>query len=124
MILTLIRYLDLPVLALALPLFLIAGLPTVGYAVAATAWLVQRGIQVAAIRGADRSDDARTIVGLLAGSMLTRGWLVAGAILAVGLLADREDGLAAAVLSIVLFTVYFSAQLLVRMLDRLGEVSG
>ena len=40
-----LRYLDLVLLAVALPVFLLAGLPMLGYAGAAVAWLLQRGIQ-------------------------------------------------------------------------------
>jgi NitT/TauT family transport system permease protein len=43
--------------------------------------------------------------------------IVALAILLVGLLADREDGLAAAVLMIVLFTIYFATHLMLRPLS-------
>ena len=115
--LTLLRYLDLLVLALALPLFLLTDLPLLGYAVAAAAWLVQRAINTFATRRAQASDDPRTVVGLLAGSMIGRGWLVAGSIFAVGVAGAREDGLAAAILSIALFTIYFSAQMVVRPFD-------
>ena len=116
--LTILRYLDLVVLALALPLFLLAGLPLLGYAVAALAWLAQRGIQSVATRRAEAATDLRTSVGLLAGSMIGRGWFVAGAILAVGLLGASEDGLAAAVLCITLFTIYFSTQVVLHPLDE------
>ena len=116
--LTILRYLDLILLAIALPVFALAGLPLVGYAAAAAAWLAQRGIQHVTDAKARDSDDPRTVVGLLAASMIGRGWLVAGSIFAVGLAAEREDGLAAAVLSIVLFTVYFSAHMVVRPLDQ------
>ena len=116
--LTVLRFLDLIVLALALPLFVLADLPLLGYGVAAAVWLLQRGIQEAANRKARASDDPRTMVGVLAGSMIARGWLVAGSIFAVGMLGAREDGLAAAVLSIALFTVYFSAQMVVRPFDE------
>ena len=115
--LTVLRYLDLLVLALALPLFLLTGLPMLGYSVAAATWLLQRAINEAATRKAKRSDDPRTVVGLLAGSMIGRGWLVAGSIFAVGLAGSREDGLAAALLSISLFTIYFAAQMVVRPFD-------
>jgi hypothetical protein len=115
--LTLLRYLDLIVLALALPLFLLTDLPMLGYAVAAAAWLVQRGINAAATAKAKSSEDPRTVVGLLAGSMIGRGWLVAGSIFAVGLAGEREDGLAAALLCISLFTIYFAAQMVVRPFD-------
>ena len=116
--LTVFRYLDLVVLALALPLFLLAGLPLLGYAVAAAAWLVQRGIQALAAARAETTEDPRTVVGLLAGSMLGRGWLVAGSILAVGLIGADADGLAAAILCITLFTIYFSVQFVVRSLEH------
>ncbi len=116
--LSLLRYLDLIVLGLALPLFLLADLPLLGYAVAAAAWLLQRGIHALATRRAQTSKDPRTVVGLLAGSMIGRGYLVAGSIFAVGLIGEREDGLAAAVLSITLFTLYFTAQMVVRPFDQ------
>jgi hypothetical protein len=117
---TLLRYLDLVVLALALPLFLAADLPMIGYAAGAGAWIVQRAIGEAAARRANASEDPRTVVGLLAGSMIARGWLTAGVIFTTGLVADREDGLAAAVLAIALFTVYFSANMVVRPFDAAG----
>jgi hypothetical protein len=116
--LTVIRYLDLLVLAAALLLFLLAGLPLLGYAAAAVVWLIQRAIAHVATAKADASDDPRTSVGVLAGSMIGRGWLTAGTILAVGLLGAREDGLAAAVLAISLFTIYFASQMIVRPFDE------
>ena len=42
------KYVDLLVLAAALAVFLLGGLPLLGYAVAAAAWLAQRGIQTVA----------------------------------------------------------------------------
>jgi hypothetical protein len=114
---TVIRYLDLVVLALALPLFLILGLPLLGYAVAAVVWVAQRGVQHLATAHAESTDDPRASVGVLAASMLGRGWVTAGAILGVGLLGAREDGLAAAVLVISLFTIYFASQMIVRPFD-------
>ena len=115
--LTLVRYLDIVALAAALPLFLLAGLPMLGYTVAAGAWLVQRAINGLAQAKAKASDDPRTVVGLLAGSMIGRGWLTAGAIMAVGLAGAREDGLAAAILCIALFSIYFPMQMIARPFD-------
>jgi hypothetical protein len=110
------RFLDLGVLALALPVFAIAGLPLIGWAAAAAAWLVQRGLQLVLERRARESDDVRTVAGLVAGSMVMRAWLVALAVFGIGLV-DREAGLSAAVLAIVLFTVYFSTALVARPFD-------
>jgi hypothetical protein len=110
-------YLDLAALALALPVFLLADLPMLGYAAAAAAWLAQRALQLALQRRAAAADDPRTIVGIAAASMIARGWLVAGAIFAAGL-ADSDAGLAAAVLSIALFTIYFAVQMVLRPFGR------
>jgi hypothetical protein len=112
----LIRYLDLVLLALALPVFVAADLPLLGYAAGAAAWLVQRGIQIALYRKAQASDDPRTVVGIAAGSMIGRGWLVALTIFAAGL-SDEDAGLAAAVLVIVLFTAYFTVSMIMRPFD-------
>jgi|SRR5687768_13258047 hypothetical protein len=108
-----LRYLDLVLLALALPLFVAAGLPMLGYAAGAAAWLAQRGIQHLLARRAAASRDPRTVVGLTAGSMIGRGWLVALTIFAAGL-SDEDAGLAAAVLVIVLFTAYFTVSMIMR----------
>lgn len=111
--LTTVRYLDLLLLALALPLFLAAGLPLAGWAVGGGAWVAQRALQEYLDRRARASTDPRTVVGLLAGSMIARGWFVAIAVFLVGL-SDNEAGLAAAVLVIALFTVYFTVRMILR----------
>jgi hypothetical protein len=111
--LRMMRYLDLALLALALPVFLAADLPLLGWAGAAVGWLVQRGIQHLIETRARASDDPRTVAGLLTGSMIGRGWIVAGSIFIVGL-SEREAGLSAAILAITLFTFYFTGQLIGR----------
>ena len=111
-----VRYLDLLLLALALPVFLAAGLPMLGYAAGAAAWLAQRALQVWLNRRAAASHDPRTVVGIAAGSMIGRGWLVALTIFAAGL-SDEDAGLAAAVLVIVLFTAYFTVSMIMRPFD-------
>ena len=111
--LTFVRYLDLLLVALALPVFLVAGLPLAGWAVGGGAWVAQRALQEYLDRRASASTDPRTVVGLLAGSMIARGWFVAIAVFLVGL-SDNEAGLAAAVLVIALFTVYFTVRMILR----------
>jgi hypothetical protein len=110
---TAIKNLDLVLLALALPIFLVGDLPMAGYAAGAGAWLVQRGVQVLLNRRAAASQDPRAVVGITVGSMIGRGWLVALTIFAVGL-SDEDAGLAAAVLVIVLFTAYFTVSMIMR----------
>ena len=115
-----LRYLDIVLLIVALPIFLVAGLPMLGYAAGGGAWIVQRAIQILLNRKAAASDDPRTVVGITTGSMIGRGWLVALTIFAAGLV-DNEAGLAAAVLVIVLFTAYFTVSMILRPFDKPGH---
>jgi hypothetical protein len=111
-----LRYLDLGALALALPVFLVAGFSMLGYVVAAVAWVVQRIVRELVQRRAQAATDVRTSVGLTAASMIIRGWLVAFAIFGVGL-RDSEAGLAAAILFLFLFTLYSTMQAILRPFD-------
>ncbi len=113
---TFLRFFDLVLLALALPVFLVAGFPMLGYAAAAVAWLLQRLLQLRLERAARDSDDLRRVAGITAGSMIGRGWLTALTIFAAGLKED-DAGLAAAVLVVILFTAYFTVTLVMRPLD-------
>jgi hypothetical protein len=113
-----LRNLDLVVAALALPLFLLADLPLAGWITGAGAYAAQRAIGAFTTRRAAASDDARTTVGLMAGSMIGRGWLVALTIFAVGVTVGDEAGLAAAVLFIALFTLYFTMQMILRPFEK------
>lgn len=110
------KYLDLIVLALALPVFVLAGWPMLGYAAGAVAWLVQRAIQswtTGRALQAQQDGDVRRVAGYVTGSMIGRGWLVALIIFGAGMI-ENDAGLAAAVLVVVLFTVYFAASMAVR----------
>ena len=94
-------------------IFLVAGLPILGWVTGAGAWAIQRGVSELAFRKANKADDPRTKVGLLAGSMIGRGWLVAGIIIAVGL-GNNDAGLSAAVLFLAVFTLQFTMTLAMR----------
>ncbi len=113
------RHLDVLALAVALPVFLAGGLSMKGYVVGGAAWLVQKAIAMALQRRADASKDPRTVVGLLMGGAIARGWLCAGAVLAVGL-TDSRAGLAATLLVLLLFTMYISIKFVERGATALG----
>ena len=124
---TLVRYIDLLVLAIALPVFIAADFPLLAYAVIAGVWLAQLAIERIAERRAKDAlaeGDRRTAMGWIAATTLGRVWTVALAVLLVGLLDDRETGLAAAVLAAVLFTVHIACRLIARAMtppeERLG----
>ena len=114
-----LRYVDLVLLAAGLPVFIAAGLPMAGYAVIAAVWLAQHAIEFAADRAAARAlerGERRAAMGWIGATTLARVWLVMLAILLVGLLSDRDAGLAAAVFAVILFTVHLGARLLGRAL--------
>lgn len=113
-----LRYMDLALAVLALPIFLIAGWPLGGWITGAGVYAAQRLVGDYAARRAAASHDARTTVGLMAGSMIGRGWLVALTIFAVGAAAGSKVGLSAAVLFIALFTVYFTMQMILRPFEK------
>jgi hypothetical protein len=113
------RNIDVPVLALALVLFLAAGLPIAGWLTGAGAWAAQRLVSELAVRKANAAEDTRTKVGLLVGSMIGRGWLVAGIIIAVGL-GNNDAGLAAAVLFLAVFTMQLTMTLAMRPYETKG----
>jgi len=93
-----VRYLDLVVLAVAFPIFVVADFPLLGYAAATLAWLLQRGVQALLLRRATAAQDVRGAVGIAAASMIGRGYLVALTIFGAGLI-ERKAGLAAAILA-------------------------
>jgi hypothetical protein len=111
-----LRWLDFVVLALALPVFLAGGFPMAGYVAGGGIWIAQRLLQAALAQRARDSQDPRTVVGLTVASMILRGWLVAVSIFLVGM-NDNEAGLAAALLVIALFTVYFAMQFALRPME-------
>jgi len=120
------KYVDLIALLAALAVFLLGDLPLLGFAVAAAVWLVQRGIQVLAQRRMKQelaAGNRQKAMGFVAGSALGRVWLMATAVLLVGVV-ERESGLAAALLLLALFTISFAAQGLAHLFDDQPEGQG
>jgi len=111
-----LRNLDLAVLAIALPVFIAAGLPLLGWAAATAAWLASRVVQAIAERRAVESGDRRVAMGARAATLMGRLYLVGLTVLAAGII-EREAGLAAGVLAVLVFTVYFTTLLVVKPLE-------
>lgn len=112
-----VRNLDLALLALALPVFVVAGLPLLGYATALVIWLMWRTIGAFAERKARETSDLARAAAITTGSMIGRGWLLGLTLVAVGLTAGDDVGLSAALLCVVLFTVSFTMRLVVRPIE-------
>lgn len=116
--LVVLRYLDVLLVVLAAPFVVLTGLPVLGYAVGAAAWIAQRLASTWIEGRVRRQSDIRAAVGLGVGTSLARAWFVGLTILAVGLAGAREDGAMAAVLVLFAFTVYFITALILRPLER------
>jgi len=114
------KYVDLIALLAAFAIFLLGDLPLLGFGVAAAVWLTQRGIQTLAQRRMKQelaAGNRQKAMGIVAGSTLGRVWLMATAVLLVGI-AERESGLAAAILLLALFTISFAAQGLAHLFEQ------
>jgi hypothetical protein len=104
------RYLDVVLVVLATPVALALGAPTVGVAVSAAAWLIQRVLARAGQRWiAGRGDDDRFGLNLVDG--FGRIWLLAGAIVLAAVIGGRRDGLAAALLIFCAYSIAFAMRL-------------
>jgi hypothetical protein len=112
---TALRYLDLVLLAAALPVFIVADLPIVAWIVVAGVWAVQYAIEYVTDRAVARAaaeGDRKGAMGWIGATTLARVWIVALAVLLVGVISSKDAGLAAALLSLILFTVHLVSRVL------------
>jgi hypothetical protein len=115
--LRMLRYVDLAVLAAALPVFVAADLSLFAWAGVTVAWLLQRGVQAYLLGRAEASGNPRAAVGLMSVSLIGRVWFIALTVLGIGLI-DDDAGLPAAVLTAVTFQVWFTAFFVGRGMER------
>ncbi len=111
-------YADLVLALAALAVFLVAGLPLVGYAATASAWVATRLAGFAAERHAAKrlaAGERRAAIGIVAAVRLGRVWVVVLAVLVAGLAGSHDDGLAAALLAVALFTAYLAGTVVTRL---------
>jgi hypothetical protein len=106
-VVTVLRYLDVLLIVLALPFVVLAGLPVIGYLAGGGVWIAQRLIGDVIEARAARASDIRVRMGVTMASIMIRIWLVALVILAVGLTVERADGAIAAITVLCAFTLYF-----------------
>lgn len=121
----LFRNIDLVLLAVALPVFLVANLPIIGWATAAVIWIAWRGIGEWTDRKARAigSSNPGKLAGIATGSLIGRGWMMGLVLIAVGLLTNDKTGLSAALLCVVLFTSSFVVKLISRPTHQASPVS-
>jgi hypothetical protein len=115
---TALRFVDVFLVVVTAPVLVLLGAPVLGTLVGAAAWVIQRGAMLFLDSRARKADDPRFAIGLNLAGVMGRAWLVALTILAVGVAGSRKDGLAAAILILAAFTIYFGTSLAVRALER------
>ena len=118
-----LRYIDLVLLWLTVPVALALGAPQLGVLLAAVAWTAQRLVAVAVDRRARERDNVRDAIALNMATMLGRMWLIGCTIVIAAFAGDRADGAAAAVVLLVVFTISLATTILTRALssDRAGS---
>jgi len=100
-------YFDVVVVLLAAIPALALGAPALGYTVGAAAWIVGRIASTEVERRISAVDDINRRLGFGVASSMLRVWLLAAAIMIVGLASSRADGLTAALVIFGAFSMYF-----------------
>jgi len=101
-------YLDIVLVVLFAAPVLAAGAPVLGYMVGATAWITMRATSVAVERRLAGIDDIGRRLGFGVGYSMLRVWILACAIIIVGVMGARADGLTAALVIFGAFSVSFA----------------
>jgi hypothetical protein len=102
-----LRYLDVCLVLATAPFVPLAGLPLLGYLIAAVTWLLTRLGTTYLQERALRIGDPKLRAGIQVGSMMGRLWIVALAIIVARFAGSKADGIMAAAVMLAAFTVYF-----------------
>jgi hypothetical protein len=94
------------VLAIAIPVWIAAGLPVLGWIAASASWVAARVFQSFAERRAIAKGSRQAVLGARAAALLGRLYVVTICVFVAGLI-ERKAGLTGAILAVAVFTVYF-----------------
>jgi hypothetical protein len=108
----LLRHLDVVVVLIATPVAISLGAPALGVILAAGAWVVQRVLAHVDGRWIRNTREPGRQMGLNLFEAFGRIWLLAGAIVAAGLIGTRADGLAAALVVFAAYSIAFAMRLI------------
>ena len=118
-----LTYLDvLLIVVLAVPL-LALGVPATGYAVGGGAWILQRLLSAQAERRIAANPDYRRRIALGVVLAMARVWLLAIVIIVVGVTVSDADGLTAALVIFVAFSVSFGCSAYAHYVNKRGATS-
>jgi hypothetical protein len=106
-----VRHLDVVLVAIAAPVALALGTPALGYAIGAGVWLLQRLLARADRRWIRRAVAPGQQLGVNLFEAFARIWLLAGGIVLAGVAGGRADGLTAALVIFVAYSIAFAVRL-------------
>jgi hypothetical protein len=109
-----LRYFDVVIVLALGPFVLLADLPVLGYVVGAAAWILGRVLGAWLDQKVANTADMRVAAFTQLAGVMVRTLGIAITILAVGKAGERQDGLMAAVLVLIAFTVYLAISLILR----------
>jgi hypothetical protein len=115
-----LKNLDIVLLVCALPIFIGADLPILGWIGGSAAYIGQRVIGELLNKSATMAEDMSGVLGVMVGGTIARGFLVALSIFGVGMI-DNDAGAAAGFLFLAAFTVYFTMALVLRPYMKGGQ---
>jgi hypothetical protein len=101
----LLRYFDVALVVVAAPILLLIGVPTVGYLVAAGAWIALRALGELVERYTQRVRATGQQISIRLGYLLGRLFALAIVVILVRQGAGRDDGLTALVVIVAAFTI-------------------
>jgi hypothetical protein len=108
------RYLDVVLVVASTPFVLLANLPALGFAFGAIGWIVTRFAVDLIKARAWRARDTLSRAALHLTAILGRVWLIALIVLGAHFIGHNRDGIAAAVVVLVAFTVELTMSLVFR----------
>lgn len=91
---------------------IVLGAPTLGYLIGAISWVAQRALAQLDKRWIRRAVAARNWFGLNLFEAFGRIWLLAGAIVAAGVIGGRADGLTAALVIFGAYSIAFAIKVI------------
>jgi hypothetical protein len=104
----LLRYIDVVLMVVAAPILLLIGVPAVGYAVGAGAWILLRAVGIAVERYARATNDPSRQISARLGYMLARLFLLAIAVILVRRSNGQDAGLTCLAVIVFAFTVWLA----------------
>lgn len=107
-----LRYFDVVLVIVAAVPALVVGVPSLGFLIGAFGWIVQRVLAQLDRRWIRHAAAPRTQLGLNLFEAFGRIWLLAGAIVAAGVIGGRADGLTAALVIFGAYSIAFAIKVI------------